>query len=75
MQNSSEKKSKSAEIKMQQEGFKFFLKKCDIQHTFNDAEIEILVREKNDIRKRAQEIKEDLEDSNPNIDKIHEYKI
>ena len=37
LQSSAQKKSKSSEIKMQEEGYKFFVKKCDINHTFNDA--------------------------------------
>ena len=37
IESSAQKKSKSSEIKIQEEGYKFFVKKCDINHTFNDA--------------------------------------
>ena len=46
----------------------------DISKTFNDAEIEILSRDKQDIRSDAQKIRTELEATNPNIQIIHEFK-
>ena len=43
-------------------------------HTFNDAEIEVLARDKQEIRGQAQAIRSELERASPNIQIIHEYK-
>ena len=59
--------------KTETEGYKYLWKKLDINHTYNDHEIEILTRDKQEIRSKAQQFKIELEDTNPNIQIIHEY--
>mgnify|MGYP006891311958 CR=1 FL=1 len=59
---------------IKQEGYKFFWKLKDINHTFNDEQIEILSRDKQEIRNKAQAIRSELEATNPNIQIIHEFK-
>jgi len=59
---------------MQQEGYKYFWKQHDIQHTFTDEEIGILERDKKEIRAQAQGLRAELEEANPNIQIIHEFR-
>lgn len=46
---------------IQKQGYKYFWKLQDIMHTFNDLEIEVLARDKQEIRTQAQTIRSELE--------------
>jgi hypothetical protein len=54
--------------------FRDFMQTKNILHTFNDVEIEILTRDKAEIKKVATELKSVLEETNPNIKVIAEFK-
>ena len=62
----------SQHIKAQ--GYRYFWRQGDITHTFNDPEIAILARDKQEIRQEAQRIRAELEATNPNIQIIHEFR-
>ncbi len=50
------------------------MKHRDITHTYNEEEIEILKRDKSEIVKASQNLKNELEGTNPNIQIIHQFK-
>lgn len=61
-------------MKREPQGFEFHLANTPISYNFVEDEIEILTKQKNQMRQRIEVLSTEIQNSNPNINIIEQYK-